>query len=369
MNTTTPAALLAALALATTTTAAAPQYTIIDMGLAFPGDAASQGMGVSPGGVAVGRSLGAQGTAFTWTTGAGISPLPNFTGKPFGVANGANDSGLVAGTGATTFFGSGAVPLLWTNGAVAQLPISGALGVGRANDVNASGIVVGSNGGGSAEVAAYWSAGAVNLITATTPGGSSMTTAFRVNDVGSAVGVGTDPANPARNVGLMYDVNGNTMAEIPSLAGDNGTIAFDISQAGHVVGSSMLNQGAGMPFIWSQATGSLEIPLPVGTSQGSARGVNSNGWAVGTASSAFAIPFLYDGEDTYRLQDLIDAATGWDLSMNTSSSALGIAEDGSIVGTGIFNGETRAFYMSIVPAPGAAALFGLAGFGAARRRR
>ena len=42
--------------------------------------------------------------------------------------------------------------------------------------------------------------------------------------------------------------------------------------------------------------------------------VNSAGWAVGTASSAFAIPSLR-GTATYRLADLY-VRPGWDLSMN-----------------------------------------------------
>jgi hypothetical protein len=107
----------------------------------------------------------------------------------------------------------------------------------------------------------------------------------------------------------------------------------------------MLNQGSGLPFIWSQAGGTVAIPLASGTSQGSARAVNSAGWVVGIDSSAFAIPFLYDGTDTYRLADLIPAGTGWDLSMNTSSSALGISESNVIVGTGVLNGSVHAYAM------------------------
>src|SRR5262249_35015989 len=60
------------------------------------------------------------------------------------------------------------------------------------------------------------------------------------------------------------------------------------------------------------------------------------------------IPFLYDGTNTYRLADLIPPDSGWDLSMNTSSSALGISEGGIIVGTGVHNGDTHAYAM--VPA-------------------
>jgi hypothetical protein len=128
----------------------------------------------------------------------------------------------------------------------------------------------------------------------------------------------------------------------------NGALAFGVSNTGYVVGSSMLNQGSGLPFIWSDLGGIVAIPLASGTSEGSGRAVNSGGWVVGTDSSAFAIPFLYDGTTTYRLADLIPPNSGWDLSMNTSSSADGVSDDGVIVGTGVYNGDVHAYAM--VPA-------------------
>ena len=342
----------ATLASSTVALAGQPQYTITDLGIVNAGDFGSQGLGSSPGGRAVGTSLRSGGSsAFTWTAGTGLVALPNAAGRSYAVANGANDTGLVVGTGSTTFFGSGAVPVVWSNGVASPLAIIAGLGVGRANDVNAAGVVVGSNGGGSQEVATFWSGGQVNPITATTAGGARMTTAFRVNDAGQAVGTGIDPGNAARNVGLLYDIGTGVLTEIPPLAGQNGAIAFDVSQNGFVVGVSSFNQSGGVPFIWSAATGTVAIDLPAGASTGSARGVNSAGWAVGIASSAFALPFLNDGTQTYLLQDLIEPGTGWDLSMNTSSGALGIGEDGGIVGTGLLNGEVRAFQMTLVPGP------------------
>jgi hypothetical protein len=325
---------------------ATPQYQIFDIGVAQIGDTASQGFGVSTGGVAVGRSFRSGATqAFSWTQSGGIVGLPNLTARNFCVSNSANNTGIVVGTCATTAFGSGRLPTVWQNGVVSQLPLPSGETLGDANDVNASGVVVGSVNGGSSQRAAIYSGGTATVITQTTSGGSFFSTAFGINDSGRVVGPGIDPNNAARNVGMVFDIGSSSAIEVGALPGNNGAIAFGVGNGGHVVGASMMNQGSGTPFIWTQAGGMVAIPFPTGTTQGSARAVNSSGWAVGSASSATSIPFLYDGTTTYRLQDLIPAGSGWDLSMNTSSSAMGISDDGVIVGTGVFNGQTHAYAM------------------------
>jgi uncharacterized membrane protein len=323
-----------------------PQYQIFDIGIVQTGDTASQGFRISEGGIAVGRSVRSNGAqAFSWTRSGGIVGLPNLSSRAFCVSNGANDSGIVAGTCAASLFGTSRLPVIWQNGAVSQLPLPSGETLGDANDVNASGVAVGSVNSGSLQKAVYYSGGTATFISQTTPNGSFFLTAFSINDAGRVVGQGIDPGNAARNVGIVYDIGSSSAFEVGALPNANGALAFAVSNNGLVVGSSMMNQGSGLPFIWSQAGGMTAIPLPTGTSQGSARAVNSAGWAVGTASSAFAIPFLYDGISTYRLADLIPAGTGWDLSTNTSSSALGISETNVIVGTGVFNGQTHAYAM------------------------
>ncbi|HMT06719.1 MAG TPA: hypothetical protein PKA82_01860 [Pyrinomonadaceae bacterium] len=326
----------------------APSYVIFDLGVVVAGDSASQGFGVSPNGVAVGRSIRTGGAQAFSSSNAVITGLPNLAARPFCVANAAYNANSVVGTCATTLFGTSRLPVIWQSGVVSQLPLPAGETLGDANDINASGVAVGSVNSGSAQRAAIYSGGTGTVISQTTSNGSFFTTAFGINDSGRIAGIGIDPNNAARNVGMIFDVGGSTATDIGALPGMNGALAFAIGNGGHVVGSSMLNQGSGMPFIWTQAGGMVAIPLPVGTTQASARGVNTSGWAVGTASSAFAIPFLYDGTNTYRLADLIPAGTGWDLSTNTSSSALGISDNRIIVGTGVLNGNVRGYAM--VPA-------------------
>ena len=341
------AALLSA-AVVCPVSAATPQYQIYDTGVIDAGDNASQGFGVSHGGIAVGRSIRTGGSqAFTWTLKGGIVGLPNLAGRNHAVANSAAPQ-IVVGTAATTLFGSDRLPIMWLNGAVSQLPLPAGETLGDANSVNASAVAVGSVDGGSNQRGAIYTGAGGAIITQTTPTGCFFVTAFGINDSGRIVGQGIDPNNAARNVGIVYDIGQNMAFEVGALPGFNGALAFGVSNTGYVVGSSMLNQGSGLPFIWSDQGGMVAIPLATGTSEGSARAVNSAGWVVGNDSSAFSIPFLYDGTTTYRLADLIPPNSGWDLSMNTSSSADGISDDGVIVGTGVHNGETHAYAM--VPA-------------------
>jgi hypothetical protein len=345
---------VAFLAVATVPAAKAgtPQYQIYDIGVIDAGDNASQGFGVSHGGIGVGRSIRTSGSqAFSWTLNGGIVGLPNLSGRNHAVGNSAAPQ-IVVGTAATTLFGTSRLPVMWLNGAVSQLPLPPGETLGDANSVNASGVAVGSVDAGSNQRGAIYSGGSGAIITQTTTTGCFFVSAFGINDSGRIVGQGIDPQNAARNVGIVYDIGQNMAFEVGALPGFNGALAFGVSNTGFVVGSSMLNQGSGLPFIWSDQGGIVAIPLATGTSEGSARAVNSAGWVVGNDSSAFSIPFLYDGTNTYRLADLIPPNSGWDLSMNTSSSADGISEDDVIVGTGVHNGETHAYAMvPVAPSP------------------
>jgi hypothetical protein len=335
------------------TSAPVPQYQIFDIGVVLPGDDFSQGFGVSPGGIAVGRSLNNTGSeAFSWTFNGGIMGLPNLAGRSYCVSNSANDNGTIVGTGATTSFGSGRLPVIWQNGVVSQLPLPVGETLGDANSVNASNVAAGSVDAGSNQRGVIYSGGSATIITQTTANGSFFLTAFGINDSGRVVGQGIDPQNAARNVGIVYDIGQSMAFEVGALPGHNGALAFGVSNSGYVVGSSMQNQGSGLPFIWSEANGMVAIPLAPDTSLGQAEGVNSSGWVVGTDGGAFAVPFLYDGTNTYRLQDLIPGNSGWDLSMNTSSSAEAISENNVIVGTGVHDGATHAYAMvPVAPTP------------------
>ena len=214
-----PAALLA-IATVPAVTATTPQYQIYDIGVIDAGDDASQGFGVSHGGIAVGRSIRTGGSqAFTWTLNGGIVGLPNLAGRSHAVSNSANDSGIVVGTAATTLFGSNRLAVMWHNGVVSQLPLPAGETLGDANSVNASSVAVGSVDAGSSQRGAIYSGGSGTIITQTTATGSFFVTAFGINDSGRVVGQGIDPMNAARNVGIVYDIGQNMAFEVGALPG------------------------------------------------------------------------------------------------------------------------------------------------------
>src|SRR5262245_3166668 len=237
------------------TKAGGPQYQIYDIGVIEAGDDASQGFGVSHGGIAVGRSIRTNASqAFSWTLDYGIIGLPNLAGRNHAVANSAAPQ-IVVGTAATTFFGTSRLPVMWQNGAVSQLPLPPGETLGDANSVNTSGVAVGSVDAGSFQRGAIYTGAGGAIIAQTTTNGSFFVTAFGINDSGRVVGQGTDPQNAARNVGIVYDIGQNMAFEVGALPGSNGALAFGVSNSGFVVGSSMQNQGSGLPLICSEANG------------------------------------------------------------------------------------------------------------------
>jgi uncharacterized membrane protein len=317
-----------------------PQYSIQDLGVVQTGDSASEAFGVSLRGLAVGRSLRSGGSqAFSWTQASGLVGLPNLAGRAYCVARAANDDGRIVGSCSTTADGSDRVPVAWQNGPVSQLALPPMQTTGDAHALTRS-LTVGSVNTGGLERAADFGSVGSRLLTATTSNGSYFASALGVNDSPLVVGRGANPNQPARNVAIIYGLQTGFASEIPPLPGKNGGIAYAISANGLIVGASTLAQGAPVPFIRSTGGAVQAIPLPSGTTEGTARAVNTDAWVVGTASAPTTVPFLYDGTNTYRLADLIPSDSGWDLS-----TATGIGFGGVIVGTGVRNGQVRAFAM------------------------
>jgi hypothetical protein len=356
---------------------AAPIYKITALGPVTNGTASS-GDAVSPSGNFVAgfsnlTTAGGGGSrALLYSASSGsVAVQPNLTTvtRNFSTGRGVNDFGVVVGTGAGTAFGANPLPVIWKNGVASQLPLPSGETVGRANAVNNAEVAVGSVNGGVNEIAARYTTAGSRTLTETTTAGGRLTTAFGINAAGRIVGQALDPNNAAITSAFYLDDGAAEAQVIPPLSGRNAGIAFAVSSDGRVAGVSSFNGGDGRAFVWSSTAGSVEVPLPAGASTAIARGVNSSGWVVGVGSGAFALPFLYDGTQTHLLSSLIEDATGWNFDTNTSSIAYAIADDGSIAGRAVLNGQVTGFVLTIVPEPGTLSLLIPAIGLLARRRR
>ncbi|GAB5496604.1 MAG: hypothetical protein Phyf2KO_16840 [Phycisphaerales bacterium] len=329
---------------------AQPEYEI--QPLAIDGQANSTGQGISESGAFVTGTSNSDAVRWTESGGTVLLPMLSSPSRPFSLAQDVNDNGVVVGTGATTFFGSSPLPIMWdSSGTVSQLPLPAGETLGRAFGVNNDGTVVGSVDGGSLEQAAVFTTVLGSVLTQTMPNGGVLRTAYAINGAGRIVGQALNPNNAAVTNGFYLDSGDSEATDIGALTslGHNSAIAFAVSSDGRIAGSSSLNSGAdARPFVWTESGGMIEVPLLAGTSTGGARGINASGWAVGTMSSATSIVFVYDGTQTYALEDLITTDEDWDLTGGTSNGAFGIADDGTITGRGLYNGEITGFVATLV---------------------
>lgn len=365
--------------------AGAPQYAIKDLGVVSP-LIYSQAFGnSSSGNYVVGRSLYIDtnstpgsywpGSIYSTSTGT-MQGLMGLSGHNYVWDYAVNNAGVSVGHSAVGLTGSGALPTMWVNGTATALTLPGvANGVGHAYGINNSGIAVGSVGFGTGEVGAIYNTNTNTtkaLTTVFTADGSYMQTAKAISDNGIVVGAGVDAGS--HNVALVYNTNkadndptAMVALQMPALPGFNDAIAFGISANGQYVVGGVGSQS----FIWSAGTGTLLAQLPGVSSSGSLYDVNDSGWAVGNSGGQYSNPFLYAGGSTYLINDVITNGAGWNFTTTTSASALGIANNGSIIGTAKLNGIEHMYMLTAVPEPGTYALMlgGLVAIGALKRRR
>jgi probable HAF family extracellular repeat protein len=154
--------------------------------------------------------------------------------------------------------------------------------------------------------------------------GSAGSSATGVNDFGLVVGQARTAAGIPS--GFLYD--GTSMI---NLTGTTGGSALGINNAGVVVGRIGLEA-----FRWRNGTITLLSNLDV-PSDSVAFSINEFGVIVGDVGGS---AFVYRGGQMVNLNTLLPPGSGWVLR-----AARAINNFGEIVGTGTFNGRTRAFVL------------------------
>jgi len=281
-----------------------------------------------------------------------------------------NDLGFAVGTYYPTNSPSKAA-FLWTPPWLPQTGMTTIWTNGYANDINNSNQVVGNQGNS----AVTWQNGVLTPlgITGTYAGAGG------INDAGVIVGTFDTSAYSA------YVLSNGIMTTLPEL-GRETTSAARISQKGNIAGFSNTGAGHRLPVAWTNGGTSLvTIPLPGQgaanglnnldqfvaddadfgvpyfwgngrltriASNGSARGVNNWGWAVGFTTfpggnNMHAFLWIDDNHNSQAesnevrdLNAILPNGSGWILT-----TANEINNAGMIVGNGLLNGEPHAFVL------------------------
>jgi probable HAF family extracellular repeat protein len=338
----------------------AQEYTLVDLGTL--GGTYSRANGISENGIIAGYATSGSGKhAVLWTE-TGIADIGGPQGSIISDAVAVNDSNQVAGYdegSPQTYQGYS-----WESGSWTPLGFLPGHSESIARDIDSAGRIVGSSFIlGQEHRAVMWDAGVLTDLG--TLGDSS--NAYGINDVGQVVGysVANLPGGEQQLRGFLWE-NGQ-MTALDPLPEDVATQAFDVNDAGDVVGSSTWYTtqflSASQATLWldgGEVTIDLGyVPAPPWSCSAEprwhksiARAVNNRGQIVGEAmciaSGAPKAAFLWQDGVMHNLNDLIPAGSGLDLR-----SALDINDAGQIVGYGITpDEEIHAFLLAPPRLPG-----------------
>jgi len=162
-----------------------------------------------------------------------------------------------------------------------------------------------------------------------------------INAAGQLVGqFGTEPhADYADHRGFLLDETGLT--DLGALGGKM-TTPTDLNDSRQVVGYAQVSSGENHAFLYQAGRLTDLGTLPGGT-QSYAYAINNLGQAVGASDSSAGAQraVLFERGVSRDLNGLIPAGAGWLLT-----EARDINDSGQIVGTGIFEGQVRAFLLT-----------------------
>ena len=335
---------------------AAPIYNINPLTLPGP-DSESIGIGISSSGVYTTgwqKETNAE-LGFIRTQAGGTIELPalDTESHPYQTPSAVNNNGVVVGTALESEISVTGLPVIWEDvGSVAQLPVPAGFGSGNVYAINDSGLAVGRSGKGTDPLlrATTFTTTEAIILPQTTPDGVLLSSAYDINNGGQIVGEANSSDDGSLARAFSLTPGSQYATDLGTLPGHESATAYGVSENGYVVGRSTTAGGTRTPFIWSVTSGMVEIPK-INQESGTAVAVNSDGWVTGDLTGISSVPFLYDGNATHLLNDLIPTDSGWNLAEGYGNTARDISEDGTITGQGNYHGKRTGFVMTLVPEP------------------
>jgi len=302
--------------------ASAQTWPVIDLG---PG----KGEDINASGQVVGDSAG---RGWLWTDGV-RTDIGSLDGTSHGwcVAFAINDSGQIVGESRTVLYQLHG--FLWQDGMMTDL---GTLvgSTSRAFGINNATQVVGrSSSTAGPQHAFLWQGGAITDLG--TLAAEDWSQGYDINDAGQGVGWSGAPSVDFRAV-LWED---GVVTNLGTLGG-NKSEAFGITESASVVGYSRTDADEQHAFLWQDGA-MTDLGTLTGATDSRAWDINEAGQVVGDSGGR---AFLWQGGAMIDLNDLIDPGAGWVLTV-----AYGINDAGQIVGGGTSasaGGGSRAFLLN-----------------------
>jgi probable HAF family extracellular repeat protein len=258
-------------------------------------------------------------------SGGSANPLPGV-----GQANAISSSGLVVGT---TYQGNTPFVSTWSGGQLTPVSVSG-YGT-AANDL---GQIAGGYLAGNALHAFISSSGGITDLGTL---GGNWSSAYGLNDWGQAAG--TSSINSVGTMHAFYFSNTTGMIDLGTLGGTSSN-AVGINLSGEVVGSSQTTSGFSNAFVWNSGTFSDLGTLGGNQSYGEA--INDSGMVVGyswTAGNTITHGFVYSNGVMVDLNSILSLGSEW-----TVTGAYGINDAGQILATADYAGEDYAVELNPV---------------------
>jgi len=337
-----------------TAVASSLSYVVTDLGTL--GGAASSAQGIDDDDMAVGWSTTTSGARRAFLArDRRITDLGTLAGGSYSQATAINGRGKAAGYGGINEYGPSfsevTQAFLWSNGVMQSLgalycpcSFSRRYGTSLAHDINAAGQVVGESEtvrGEWVRHAFLWHGGSMQDI----GGGAgdwSISRAFAINDRGQVVG---DFAQDAGRLAIYnrraFLWESGVRLDLGTLPGHASSTALDINRSGQVVGWSGTADGSvSRAFLWEYG-GMRDLGALPNDASSQALGINASGQVVGwsgTPDRSVSRAVFWQGGWIVDLNSVLSRGSGWVLT-----EARAINDEGQIVGTGLRNGQVRAF--------------------------